>query len=76
MIPDSAYNMTDLIKAVQKKGGKVSVFVTREYWRDVGTIDCYAQVMKDIRSGLVRSFAPPAPPRTSNGNGRGNGNGR
>ncbi len=68
LIPDKPFNMTDLIKAVQKRGGKVSVFVTREYWRDVGTIDCYAQVMKDIRSGLVRSFEPPVR-RRSNGNG-------
>ena len=59
LVPDRPCNMTELITLVKKAGGKVSVFQTREYWRDVGTIDCYAQVMKDIRTGLVRSFSNP-----------------
>lgn len=65
LVPDGPCYMTDLIDLVKEKGGKVGVFQTKEYWRDIGTIDCYAQVMKDIRTGLVRSF--------DRGNGVGNG---
>ncbi len=65
LVPEGPCYMTDLIDLVKEKGGKVGVFQTKEYWRDIGTIDCYAQVMKDIRTGLVRSF--------DRGNGVGNG---
>jgi dTDP-glucose pyrophosphorylase len=57
LVPDRRYFMTDLINSVRDEGRKVSVFKTREYWRDVGTLDCYAQVVKDIHSGLVRSYS-------------------
>jgi len=56
LIPAGRYFMTDLINAVRGQGGRVSVFQSSEYWRDVGTIDSYAQVIKDIRGGLVRSL--------------------
>lgn len=58
LVPDQKYFMTDLIKAVRARGGKVSVLQSQQYWRDVGTIDAYAQVIKDIRSGLVRPLLP------------------
>ena len=58
MVPRQKLFMTDLINTVRQQGGKISVFQTHEYWKDVGTIDCYAQVIKDIRSGVVRSFPP------------------
>lgn len=65
MVPDQRYFMTDLINNLRENGGRVSVFKTREYWRDVGTMDCYAQVIKDIHTGLVRSY--PSPGMQANG---------
>ena len=69
LVPDRSCYMTDMIELVRGKGGRVSVFKTKEYWRDIGTIDCYAQVIKDIHSGLVRSFDGINGSYTPSGNG-------
>jgi dTDP-glucose pyrophosphorylase len=69
LVPDRPCYMTDMIELVREKGGRVSVFKTKEYWRDIGTIDCYAQVIKDIHSGLVRSFDGINGSYTPSGNG-------
>ena len=60
-VPDKKCFMTDVIGATREHGGTVKVFQCHEYWRDVGTIDCYAQVIKDIKSGLVRNLPPILP---------------
>lgn len=61
LLPHNRVFMTDLINKLRDQGGKVSVFTTGEYWRDVGTIDCYAQIIKDVRSGLVRPLRSVRP---------------
>lgn len=66
-VPEKKCFMTDVIDATRKQGGSVKVFQCHEYWRDVGTIDCYAQVIKDIKSGLVRNLPPILPRRSENG---------
>jgi NDP-sugar pyrophosphorylase family protein len=58
LLPQRSYFMTDLVDAVREHGGRVCVFQTQEYWRDVGTMDCYAQVMQDMKLGKVRSYPP------------------
>ncbi len=73
MVPDQRYFMTDLINNLRENGGRVSVFKTREYWRDVGTMDCYAQVIKDIHTGLVRSYPSPGMQATNGERGKSNG---
>src|SRR5690606_23724704 len=60
-VPEKKCFMTDVIAATREQGGTVKVFQCHEYWRDVGTIDCYAQVIKDIKSGLVRNLPPILP---------------
>ncbi len=60
-VPEKKCFMTDVIAATREQGGSVKVFQCHEYWRDVGTIDCYAQVIKDIKSGLVRNLPPILP---------------
>jgi dTDP-glucose pyrophosphorylase len=75
LVPDQRYFMTDLINTLRYAGGRVSVFRTREYWRDVGTMECYAQVIKDIHSGLVRSYPSPCLQANQALHAQGNGNG-
>ena len=37
LVPDQLFfDMTDMIEAVRKKGGKVGIFPILEYWRDIG----------------------------------------
>lgn len=60
LLPARSYFMTDLMDEIRKAGGKVCVFQTEEYWRDVGTMDGYAQVIQDIKTGTVKSY-PPKP---------------
>jgi len=67
LVPSDKVFMTDLINRVRDSGGKVCVFITDEYWRDIGTIDCYAQVIKDVRSGLVRPLRSVSPRLNSSG---------
>jgi dTDP-glucose pyrophosphorylase len=69
LVPDERFFMTDLINGLRATGGRVGVFKTREYWRDVGTMDCYAQVIKDIHTGLVRSYPTPGMQHNHNGTG-------
>ena len=64
-VPDKKCFMTDVIATTRDRGGVVKVFQCHEYWRDVGTIDCYAQVIKDIKSGLVRNLPPILPSNRS-----------
>lgn len=60
LLPARSYFMTDLVDEIRKAGGRVSVFQTSEYWRDVGTMEGYAQVIQDIKTGKVKSY--PARP--------------
>lgn len=60
-VPNKKCFMTDVIASTRQHGGAVKVFECHEYWRDIGTIDCYAQVIKDIKSGLVRNLPPILP---------------
>lgn len=53
LVPDRECYMTEVIRAVSAAGGRVVVFETKEYWRDVGTFDTYARVIRDLRAGLV-----------------------
>jgi dTDP-glucose pyrophosphorylase len=64
LVPEGRCHMTELITRVKEAGGRVSVFTTQAYWRDVATYGCYAQVMDDASSGLLRplrSLWPAAP---------------
>lgn len=61
LLPARSYFMTDLVDEVRESGGRVSVFQSDEYWRDVGTMDGYAQVIQDLRTGKVKSY-PAQPP--------------
>jgi dTDP-glucose pyrophosphorylase len=58
LLPARSYFMTDLVDEVRETGGRVCVFRTDEYWRDVGTMDGYAQVIQDLRTGKVKSYPP------------------
>jgi len=53
LVPSRECYMTEVIRMVKAAGGKVAVFETKEYWRDVGTFDSYARVIRDMRAGLV-----------------------
>ncbi|OPX21818.1 MAG: hypothetical protein B1H03_05900 [Planctomycetales bacterium 4484_113] len=53
LVPARECYMTEVIRAVRAAGGRVVVFETKEYWRDVGTFDSYARVIRDMRAGLV-----------------------
>ncbi len=53
LVPPRRYDMVELIQAVKAKGLTVAVYETKKYWRDVGTHETYAQVVRDISNGLL-----------------------
>jgi dTDP-glucose pyrophosphorylase len=56
LLPTRSFFMTDLVDEIRKQGGRVCVYQSTEYWRDVGTMEGYAQVIQDIKTGKVKSY--------------------
>ena len=53
-IPENRhYDMTDLIARLIAEGRRVVSFPIHEYWLDIGRIDDYEQVQRDLRAGKV-----------------------
>jgi dTDP-glucose pyrophosphorylase/CBS domain-containing protein len=49
IVPDTIYNMTDLIDGVVAAGDPVKVYAMHEYWRDIGRVEDLERVNKEMR---------------------------